>query len=76
VGYFRHSGVASAPTWVPNANPGDVTIPPGNGGPGIAALNTREFIQLRITFFLPSTIGPFDPGPILDDWTIRFTFDQ
>jgi hypothetical protein len=76
VGYFKHSGVGSAPTWVPNANPGDVTMPSGNGGPGITALNTREFIQLRVTFFLPSTMGPFDPGPILDNWTIRFTFDQ
>jgi hypothetical protein len=76
IGYFRHSGVASLPTWVPNANPGDVALPAGNTGPGITALNGREFLQLRITFFLPTSMGPFDPGPVLDDWTIRFNFDQ
>jgi hypothetical protein len=76
VGYFKHSGVASLPTWTANANPVDVTLPAGNTGPGITALDTLEFLQLRITFFLPASIGPFDPGPILDHWTIRFTFDQ
>lgn len=76
VGYFRHSGVASAPTWITGANPGDVAIPPGNAGPAITNLNGAEFLQLRITMYLPNTIGPFDPGPILDDWTIRYTANQ
>jgi hypothetical protein len=79
VGYFTHSGVANLPNWVPNANPPvlDIpTLPAGNGGAGIAGVNGREFLQMRVTFYLPITMGPFDPGPILDDWTIRFVFDQ
>lgn len=38
-------------------------------GPGIPI----PFIQFRITFVLPDTVGPFDPGPYIDDWTVRFT---
>lgn len=76
IGYLKHSGVASLPTWTGNLNPGDITLPAGNAGPVGALLNGREFWQLRVTFYLPNTIGPFDPGPILDDWTIRFSFNQ
>lgn len=77
VGYFKHSGVGSAPTWVANGtNPGDVAIPTGNSVGTIANLNGKEFLQLRVTFYLPNTAGPFDPGPILDDWIIRFTSNQ
>lgn len=78
VGHFRDSGVGSAPAWYPSANPpvGDIVMPSGNVGTGFGGASTREFIQLRITFYLPSTFGPFDPGPLLDEWTIRFTYDQ
>lgn len=79
VGYFTDSGVGSAPNWVANANPpaSDIAVlPSGNSGAGFSNLNTREFVQLRITFYLPNGFGPFDPGPILDQWTIRYTYDQ
>jgi hypothetical protein len=79
VGYFADSGVAAAPTWLPGVNPApaDVpTLPPGNVGAGLTNLNGREFFQIRITFYLPANIGAFDPGPILDNWTIRFSYDQ
>ena len=39
-------------------------------------LNDSEFIQIRITFFLHDNVGPLDEGPYLDDWAIRFTYDQ
>ena len=51
-------------------------LPSGNAGGNLTSLNTCEYLQLRVTFYLPSTIGPFDPGPVLDDWTINFTSDQ
>jgi hypothetical protein len=78
VGYFVDSGSELVPTWVPNATPppGDVTILPGNGGGSIVDLDGNEFVRLRITFFLPSTVGPFDPGPYIDRWTLRFSYDQ
>ncbi|MCC7137308.1 MAG: Ig-like domain-containing protein [Planctomycetes bacterium] len=65
-------------------------ILPGNTGDGITQLNTTsaappntgpqtqgmQFVQMRITFYLPSTIGPFDPGPYIDRWTLNFQYDQ
>ena len=76
VGFFRDSGVETDPLWVPSSNPGDVTLPLGNAGGSINSLDGCEFIQIRITFYLPGTVGPLDPGPYLDDWTIRYTSDQ
>jgi hypothetical protein len=80
VGHITHSGLASSPNWV-NGNPPVIdipTLPPGNPG-GASSINmfdTCEFLQLRITFYLNNTMGPFDPGPYLDDWTIRFDYNQ
>lgn len=76
VGFFRDSGSENQPQWMPNATPGDVTPPAGNAGGTIHNLDGYEFLQIRVTFYLPSTIGPLDGGPILDDWTIRFQHDQ
>lgn len=79
VGHFVDSGVDSAPNWL-TTQPSGAQLPGGvpadNVGVGITNLNGREFIQLRITIFLPTSIGPFDPGPWLDDWTINYTSDQ
>jgi hypothetical protein len=43
---------------------------------GFAQLAGLEFVRFRVTFFLPSTMGPFDAGPYLDRWSVRFTYDQ
>ena len=82
VGYFRDSGSELFPIWTPDAQPpvGDVAyangILPGNTGNGIAQINGREFLQLRITFYLAPTIGVFDAGPYLDRWTLNLQYDQ
>jgi hypothetical protein len=80
VGYFTDSGSELFPDWHPNAtppSPGDVTfLPPGNTGTGITSLNGRQYVMLRITFFLPQSIGPFDPGPYVDSWNLYFSYDQ
>jgi hypothetical protein len=81
IGYFADSGAEQFPTWVSGESAawptGDIGARPAdNVGDGITNLNGRPFMQLRVTFHLPSTMGPFDPGPILDEWLIRFTFDQ
>lgn len=77
VGYFRDSGSETAPQWIANALPPDVPFPPpDNTGGTIMSLNTCEFIQIRVTIYLPASIGPFDAGPYLDTWRIRFSFDQ
>ena len=76
VGYFRDSSVETAPNWTAGANPGDVTVPIDNMAGSIDDLDGYEFLQFRITFYLPNSVGPFDPGPYLDDWTVRFTHDQ
>ena len=75
VGHFKDTGIESLPQWS-LAQPGDVSIPGDNAGTGIANLNGSEFIQLRITMYLPSSVGPFDPGAFIDRWSIRFTHDQ
>jgi hypothetical protein len=81
VGYFTDSGSAEFPNWTageaatwPAADIGP--RPSDNVGDGLTNLDGFPFLQLRITFYLPPTVGPFDPGPILDEWTIRFTYDQ
>jgi hypothetical protein len=82
VGYFNDSGSEQVPTWVPSATPPPLDVAsaggilPGNTGGDITDLNGRQFVQFRFTFFLPPTIGPFDPGPYVDRWTLRFTYDQ
>ena len=80
VGYFTDSTIDTQPTWVLGQPPlPDIggSLPGGNTGVfGIANLNGREFIQLRVTFYLSSAIGPTDPGHYLDDWIIRFTSDR
>ncbi|MHC5011667.1 MAG: hypothetical protein ACYTG6_12095, partial [Planctomycetota bacterium] len=74
VGHFRDSG-APTPNWFPNQNPSDVGPIP-NSGIGIFNIDGSAYLQLRLTFYLPSNIGPFDPGPYMDRWTVRFTHDQ
>lgn len=76
VGHFKDSGSENLPQWVPNTAPADVVLPGDNTGGTIASLNGREFIQLRFSFYLPTGIGPFDAGPFLDTWIIRFSSDQ
>ena len=80
VGRFIDSGLETAPTWTvsqPPGTPGDPVTPPlDNVGLGIDNIDGSEFIQFRITIYLPSSAGPFDAGPYIDDWTIRFTHDQ
>ncbi len=79
IGHFLDSGIESAPTYMPG-HPGAVTRAPDNvGNAGIdnmASLNGDEFLQIRITIFLAAGVGALDPGAFLDDWTIRFTFDN
>ena len=79
VGHFVDSGVDNAPTWT-LAQPSGAQLPGGlpgdNIGLGIANLDGSEFIQLRITIYLNGSVGPFDPGPYIDQWTIRFDHDQ
>jgi hypothetical protein len=78
IGWFGYNGLPGSPTWnlgQPSAL--DVGPPPAdNIGTGLGDVAGKEFLQLRITFFLPPTIGPFDGGPFMDRWTIRFTYDQ
>ena len=52
-------------------------LPTGNTGvAGLTQLDTYEFLQLRITMYLSSSVGAADPGPYLDRWVIRSTSDQ
>jgi hypothetical protein len=79
VGHFVDSGVDTAPTWLTTAPSGaqlPAGVPGDNVGTGINNLDTMEFIQLRITIYLNSSIGPFDPGGYIDTWMINFTSDQ
>ena len=83
VGHFTDSGVENAPNYVFGLPPALEWTPPtdNNGQEGFAALNAlngggHEFIEIRMTFFLPATVGPFDAGSFLDNWTIRFTHDN
>jgi len=79
IGHLTDSGVDTLPTWMPG-QPSPAQLPAGlpgdNVGSGITSLNGREFIQLRVTIYLSSSVGPFDAGPYLDRWTIRFDHDQ
>ncbi len=91
VGSFRDTGIENLPAWqlghpgdivVPADNALDAASPEGHSGSGFGALNGIEpgdgfeFLQLRITVYLPTSVGPFDPGAFLDHWSIRFDHDQ
>lgn len=83
VGYFNDSGAETAPLWVANASPPPADVAsaggllPGNvPGSSFPQLNGNEFMRFRITFFLATTMGPFDSGPYVDRWTVNFTYDQ
>ena len=81
VGYFTDSGSELFPTWVANSKPPPADVPaaqlqPGNTGNGFSQVNGREFCQFRFSFFLPSTMGPFDAGPYIDQWKINEQYDQ
>ncbi len=77
---FVDSGVEGSPTLVytnpPNNASDPVAAPSDNVGTGMDAIDGSEFIQLRISFWLPNTVGPFDAGPFVNDWTIRFSHNQ
>jgi hypothetical protein len=75
VGYFTDSGAETFPTWSAGT-PLDVDLPPDGTPGGLSSLNDMEFVQFRITFFLKPGVGPFDRGPYIDDWTLRFCYDQ
>jgi hypothetical protein len=45
-------------------------------GAGIHNLNGSAFLEVRIRFFLPTSIGATDPGPWMDQAVFRFTYDQ
>jgi hypothetical protein len=79
VGYFTDSGQADSPDWNNAAFPPDVgprANYPGNVGDGIANLNGFSFLQFRVTFFLKLGVGPFDPGPYINRWLVRYSYDQ
>ncbi len=77
VGYFTDSGAEAFPNWTLGLPPGaDVLPPAGNTGAGIAALNGKQFVQFRITFYLRNGMGPFDPGPYMDSWDLYFQYNQ
>ena len=81
VGHFTDSGSEAFPTWVPNVRPpvGDVPVlllPQGSTTNGFSGVNGRPFLQFRFSFYLGSTMGPFDPGPYIDRWTLRYSYDQ
>ena len=80
VGYFTDSGAPNAPNWIAGANP-----PPADIGPlptdndglagGMNSVDFAEYLQIRVTCYLPLTMGPFDAGSFIDSWTIRFSSD-
>ncbi len=74
VGHFTDSGVVTQPTW--HLDQPSVPLPKDNAGFGIHNLSGREFLQVRFTFFLPESVGAFDPGPFVDRWDIRFRADR
>lgn len=83
VGYFVDSGAENAPTWVADATPAAADVASAGGllpgavlPGGIATLDGKPFLRFRFTFFLPVGIGAGDPGPSIDRWSVRFTYDQ
>ncbi len=77
IGYFKDSGAETFPTWTLGLPPpADVPAPSDSAGIGFGALNGRQFVQFRITFYLKSGMGPFDAGPYLDRWDFYYSYDQ
>jgi hypothetical protein len=84
IGFFTDSGAADLPNWL--RCPTDAAFPSGDVGPrsgftgnvgdGISNLSGNPYIQFRVTFFLPIGIHPLQPGPFLNRWLVRFTYDQ
>jgi hypothetical protein len=82
VGYFTDSLVPDLPTW--NAAPWpafDPVVgprPADNAGDGFGhpALIGKPFLQFRFRFYLPLGVGPFDEGPFINDWVVRFSYNQ
>ncbi|MDJ0975072.1 MAG: Ig-like domain-containing protein [Planctomycetota bacterium] len=75
VGHFTDTGVEQTPAWHV-AQPDLALLPADNAGLGIDALNGCEYIQLRVTLFLPDGFAALTGGPYLDDWLLRFRHNQ
>lgn len=81
VGSLADSGTESEPRWlsaVTEGIPSDISLAPDNPGVllGLAPLKGYGFVQIRLTFFLPSSATPLTPGPYIDSFTLRFDYDQ
>jgi hypothetical protein len=77
VGYFTDSGAETFPNWnLGTPIEPSLVIPPDGVPGGMAAVDNNEFVQFRITFFMKSGVGPFDPGPYIDDWNVQFCYNQ
>jgi hypothetical protein len=89
VGYFTDSGSELSPDWHPNARPPPADIPASDLPQGSttnyfwdvalapdSVLVGRPFLQFRFSFYLKANIGPFDPGPYIDRWTIQVNYNQ
>ena len=73
VGYFSDSGSPSNPGWTADLAPPEFTP---EAGVGIDNLDGRAaFIQLRLTFRLPPSLSPEDPGPFVERLDLRFSTD-
>ncbi len=72
-------GVAG-PQWIlgnpTNPDPDFIVPPSDNLGAGMNNLDGYGYIQLRVSFYLPSGITATEPGPWMDSWDIRFNYDQ
>ncbi len=77
IGYFKDSGAETFPTWSAGLPPpADVPTPADSAGTGFAAIDGKQFVQFRITFYLKSGVGPSDPGPYLDRWDFYYSYNQ
>jgi hypothetical protein len=91
IGSFTDTGVETLPAWSDGHPVGASAVPipadnalntVGAGEETFVRLNAAapgdgfEFLQIRISIFLPVSITPVDAGGFLDNWTIRFTHDQ
>ena len=76
VGYLSDSGNVKAPTWVPSANPADVTLPVDNAGVGIDAVDGAGFVQIRLTFYLGANTPTGVGGPYIDRFDLKFDYDD
>jgi hypothetical protein len=88
IGWLKDTGVETLPEWnlghpaYPGSPPpaDDNALKPGSPhggtGSGIDKLDGYEYVQIRISIYLPDTITVSDAGPLLDDWTIRYSSNQ